>query len=28
VENGETWLNDLGGTNTDLPISKPLKLPK
>ena len=28
VENGETWLNDLGGTKTDLPISKPLRLPK
>ena len=30
VENGETWLklNHLGGTKTNLPISKPLRLPK
>ena len=28
VENGETWLNDLAGTKTNLPISKPLRLPK
>ena len=28
VENGETWLKDLKGTKTNLPISKPLRLPK
>tara|TARA_R100000005_G_C4968885_1_gene182614 strand:- start:591 stop:1223 length:633 start_codon:yes stop_codon:yes gene_type:complete len=28
VKNGETWLNDVPGSRTNLPISKPLKFPK
>jgi len=28
IESGETWLKKLTGTKTNLPISKPLKIPK
>ena len=28
VKNGETWLSNLPGSRTNLPMSKPLKLPK